>query len=283
MLHGMYTYTLDFLEVYRKLRPDGKVYCGLDMNSAWLSRIRFTDKGIKNFLSNCDVVATSSKKLRDMVNNIAEVNTPCYYLSNGFSNFLNLDIIADANYKENVILTVGRIGTVEKNNGELLLAFAKIAHKIPDWSLRLVGPIEESFKPFIDKYFEKCPDLIDRVVFTGAIFDKQKLYYEYAKAKCFVLTSPSEGAPNVYAEALVHGCKFIFSNFDSAQEMVNDGELGYVYELGNLEELSQNILKIAKNSTSKDFEEYIPKALKYAKDNYDWEKNAKKLAYMLNN
>jgi hypothetical protein len=31
ILHGIYNETKDHLNTYRKLRPDGKVYCGLDM------------------------------------------------------------------------------------------------------------------------------------------------------------------------------------------------------------------------------------------------------------
>ncbi len=283
VLHGMYHETIEFLNKYRKYRPDGKVYCGLDMNSRWLSRIDFSESYIRKFLKQCDIVATSSKQVRDLVNYIPEVNKPCYYLPNGFSNFMNLNVIADASIKENVILTVGRIGDRQKNNIELLVAFGQVAHLIPDWKIRLVGNIEESFEPEIDMFFEEHPNLIDRVTFTGPIIDKQMLYEEYARAKCFTLTSIFEGGPNVYSEALVHGCKFIFSNFDSAEEMINYGELGYIYEIGNINELAQCLLKMAENSSKQDFEVHIPKALAYAKKEYDWETNAKKLAYMLNN
>jgi hypothetical protein len=51
--------------------------------------------------------------------------------------------------------------------------------------------------------------VLERVAFTGAITDKAELYSEYAKAKIFALTSTLEGVtPNVYAEALFHGCMF---------------------------------------------------------------------------
>ncbi len=282
ILHGMYGETIAYLDEYRKLRPDGKVYCGLDMNSHNLSRIDFSNVSILKFLKQCDVVATSSKYVRDMLNDIIEVNTPCYYLPNGFSNLLNLNINVDVKLKENVILTVGRIGTEQKNNMELLVAFAKVAHLIPDWSVRLVGTIEEGFKPRIEDFFEKFPNLIDRVIFTGAIMDKQMLYDEYAKAKCFALTSTFEGGtPNVYAEALNHGCMFITSDIDAADELTNYGELGYVYELGKVNELSECILDMSRNSSMEYFEEHIVKALAYANENYDWRKNAKKLAIML--
>ncbi len=283
ILHGMYSETATFLDVYRKLRPDGKVYCGFDMNTHWLSMIDFTKPEIKDFMRKCDVVATSSSYVRDLMNNIIDIEKPCYYLPNGFSNVLNLNINVDVNIKENVILTVGRIGTPQKNNMELLVAFAKVADLMPDWTLRLVGSIEESFKPLIEKYFEKLPHLSDRVIFTGPINDKQMLFDEYARAKCFSLTSLVEGAPNVYAEALVHGCMFVFSDFDAAEEMTNYGELGYTYKLNDIDALCECLIKMAQKSTKKDFEVHISKALAYADENYNWEKNAKKLAFMLNN
>ncbi len=127
------------------------------------------------------------------------------------------------------------------------------------------------------------PHLKERVIFTGAVYDKKELYREYSEAKCFALTSPIEGSPNVYAEALVHGCKFVFSSFDEAEILTNFGELGEVYQHNDIEALSKCLLRLKHKTSEKDFEEHIPKALKYADEVFDWEKNSKKLAYMLNN
>ncbi len=281
VLHGMYDETINFLNIYRQLRPDGKVYCGLDMNKGWLERIDWNDEGIKRFASQCDVIGTSSAKLCDILNNKKEVSFPCYYIPNGFSNMDETDVVADAKVKENIFLTVGRIGTEQKNNLEMLLAFANVADRMLTWNLKLVGPIEEEFKIVIKKFFEAFPHLKKRVIFTGPITDKKLLYAEYAKAKCFILTSIYEGAPNVYAEALNHGCKFIFSKFDCAEEMINYGELGDVYDIGNQDALVECMLKLKHTTTQTHFEAHIEKTKVYAKEHYDWEKIAKKIAFML--
>lgn len=100
--------------------------------------------------------------------------------------------------KENTLLFVGRIGDEDKQNEVLLEAFAKVSDKIPSWKLKMVGGIEEEFTEYLDKYFDENPDMKKKIVFTGEIVDKQKLYNEYAKAKVFTLTSKKEGGtPNV--------------------------------------------------------------------------------------
>ncbi len=283
VLHGLYPETIEFLIKYRVLRPDGKVFCGLDMNSGWIENISWSSDVIRDFANNCDVITTSCISIVDMLNMRKDVSFPCYYLPNGFANITDCEVCADENVKENIFLTVGRIGTAQKNNLEMLIGFALSADKMPNWTLRLVGTIEEDFKPIINMFFEKFPYLKHRVIFTGPIYDKQELYNEYAKAKCFILTSLYEGAPNVYAEALNHGCKFIISKIDCADEMTNYGELGYTYKINDQDELANCFIKISKNSSKNDFKEHIKKAKAYAQKHYDWDKNVKKLAFMLKN
>ncbi len=282
MLNGIYFETLDFLDEYRKLRPDGKVFCGLDMSFIWLNRMEWHHPVVQKCASQCDWIATSCRQVRDGLNRHKDVNFCCHYFPNGFYNPKNLPIVADVNQKENIILTVGRIGTPEKNNEELLEAFALIAHQIPTWSVRLVGNVAPKFQSYIDTYFSKYPELLDRVIFTGGIYDKAALYKEYAKAKIFAITSPKEGGtPNVYAEALFHGCMFATSTIDAADDITNYGKLGITYTLGNPEELAEALLTLTEKSSPQLLEAHILEATAYAKKYYDWERNAKKLSFAL--
>jgi len=284
ILHGMYDQTVGYLDAYRQFRPDGKVYCGLDMNSYWMRQIRWDSVAAMIFSKQCDVIATSCRALRDALNRNPKVCFPCRWVPNGFFNPTNLTITADADSKKNIMLTVGRIGTAQKNNEELLIAFARVYKILSGWELRLVGPIEPEFKSFIEQYFETFPHLRDRVTFTGAITDKAKLYREYAQAKLFVLTSQMEGGtPNVYAEALVHGCMFVTSDIDAGDDITNFGELGLKYKCGDVDGLANALAKLTASANKDAFRKHIPKALDYANMNYDWHRNAKKLAYMLSN
>ncbi|MFI3174024.1 MAG: glycosyltransferase [Bacillota bacterium] len=282
ILNGIYFETIEFLSEYRKLRPDGKVFCGLDMSLLWFGRMEWHHPMVQKCASECDFIATSCRHVRDVLNRYKDVNFCCHYFPNGFYNPQNLPIIAEAKQKENIILSVGRIGTEAKNNEELLEAFARIADKIPSWSVRLVGSIDPRFQPYIEAYFTKYPHLKERVVLTGAIYEKASLYEEYKKAKIFALTSPKEGGtPNVYAEALFHGCMFATSNIDASDDITNNGELGISYTLGNIDELAEALLSLCEKSETDHLETHIEQAISYAKKYYDWETNAKKLAFAL--
>jgi glycosyltransferase involved in cell wall biosynthesis len=282
ILHGMYNQTVRYLDEYRNLRKDGKVYCGLDMQNYWMGNISWDSPNAITFAQQCDVIATSGRSMRDMLNGNPKAHFPCRWLPNGFLNPTGVKIIADPEIKENTILTVGRIGSSEKNNAELLIAFARVSEELSGWSLRLAGAIEPEFQSYIEHYFSKRPDLKERVVFTGAITDKKELYGEYSRAKVFALTSPLEGGtPNVFAEALFHGCMFVTSNIDASDDITNYGQLGAVYTLGDLDALCDTLVKVCSGTNKKAFRKHIPKALDYAMRYYDWNRNVKKLAYML--
>ena len=182
VLHGMHDQTTGYLDAYRQLRPDGKVFCGLDMSSYWMSLINWDSLSSKKFAVQCDLLATSCRTVRDALNINPKVSFPCHWFPNGFYNPTNANIIADFEVKENIILTVGRIGTAVKNNSELLAAFAQVSDALEGWKVHLVGPIESEFNQFIDAYFSERPDLKSRVIFTGAITDKDALYKEYARS-----------------------------------------------------------------------------------------------------
>jgi len=273
--------TVNYLLNYRKLRPDGKVYCGLDMNLWWMNEIGFdTDTG-RDVAENVDIFATSCRTVRNAMNRNSKVHFPCRWLPNAFYNLSGRPVIADAAVKENIILTVSRIGTEQKRNHDMLHAFARIARHIPNWSMRLVGPLAPKFQPFIDNFFTEHPHLKERVIITGAIVDKAALYKEYERAKVFCLSSWFEGATNVYAEALVHGCMFVTSSIDAADDIINYGELGVKYNRADVEALSSALLKTCMAADKQGMQEHIPKALAYANRYFDWNRNAKKLAYML--
>jgi len=282
ILYGMYKQSTGYLEAYRLLRPDGKVYCGLDMNTYWFKHVDWDEEPVKLFAQQCDLIATSCRAMRDELNRFPKFHFPCRWLPNGFYNPTGLKITASPKYKENIILMVGRVGDGQKNNEELMTAFAIAADKLSGWTLHFVGPIDPQIQPFIKQYFLNHPDLKERVIFTGAITDKTELYDEYAKAKVFALSSRTEsGTPNVYAEALFHGCMFVTSDVDGADDITNYGQLGEVYKRGDAKGLADALVKVCSGADELAFREHIPKALAYAERYYDWKRIAKKLAFML--
>jgi len=281
ILHGMYNQSTEYLKEYRMLRPDGKVYCSLDMNDYWMNNTPWDSPNAIVFSQQCDIVATTCRQMRDSVNRNPKVHFSCRWLTNGFYNPTGIPVTADAEIKENVILSVGRIGTKQKNNEELMTAFAGVSEALSGWSLRFIGPVLPDFQSYIDNYFTENPHLKDRVFFTGPISKKTDLYSEYSRAKILAFSSRQEGFPNVYAEALFHGCMFVTSDIDSADDMTNYGELGAKYTLGDIDALQRALVETCARADKQGMQAHIPKALAYATKYYDWNRIAKKLSYML--
>jgi glycosyltransferase involved in cell wall biosynthesis len=277
IMRGLYPATCQILQAYKKVRPDGRVYFYLDANSEWMDNIDWTIPIISNTMALCNVISTSCYKTAKYLNKkwppfIVE------HIPNGFFNASDEPIKKCE--KENIILTVGRIGTAQKANHILLIAFSMIANNIPNWKVRLAGPIEAKFNEFTDKYFKEFPQLKKRVEFLGNITDKGKLYAEYAKAKIFALTSIMEGgAPNVTAEALFHGCYTITSDIDAAIDITDNGNCGRIFGIDDCKTLSKILLEVC---TDKKLLQNAPqKSTEFARSHYDWDLIINRINHLL--
>ena len=192
LLYGAYSSNMAMATIYKELRHDGLVYVSLDINSGWLAKIDTETELFKSFLENVDIMSASGS---DMAKYLTyKWGREIIYISNGFINLIGDSYITRKfKDKENIILTVGRLGTNQKATDVLLKGFALSAHILDGWKLKLIGSVEEDFKSYINDYFEEYPGLSDRVIFTGPISDKKVLADEYEKSKIFALTSRWEG------------------------------------------------------------------------------------------
>lgn len=279
ILIGPYFLNQELLFVYRELRPEGKVYLALDANSFWMDRLEYTDPKFEAFLDACDVIGTSCHKMQRHLNR-KWPRWKIEYLPNGFFNVTGQEINVSPVDKENIILTVGRIGDFAKANHILLEAFAHVEAELQNWQVHLIGGVEESFKPYIVDYFRKYPQLLNRVIFKGRIDSKEQLYAEYKKAKIFVLTSLTEGGfPNVIGEALYHGCYVITSGIDAAEEITNYGALGQTFPLRDVGALAEILRQACSNEEL--IRAKLPDILAYARNTLDWELVIKRLHHLL--
>lgn len=197
-------------------------------------------------LKKIKVLSVETKTLYKHFNNNNLLRGLVNYVPSGYYNF-GEDKTVDFSYKENLIITVGRIGNKEKSNEVLLTAFADFAKKNDKWKLELVGPIEKEFHFYIEDYFKENPDLRSRVIFSGNITDRKELQEKYRKAKFFVLTSKSESFGIVLVEAIANGCFLFSTNFSSAQDITDNGRYGILFDYGDTQTLSKEMLEIANN------------------------------------
>ncbi|MFL0266761.1 glycosyltransferase family 4 protein [Candidatus Clostridium radicumherbarum] len=275
MLYGIYDYNLEIITKYKIIKPEGKIYLKLDMNIHWLKNIQMNDNLIES-LKSCTLITVECRSLEKYIEKHWPVKVE--YIPNGYYDFSDSTI----NYedKENTIITVGRLGSHGKATEVLLKAFKLAAARLTDWKLKLVGGIEDSFKPFIEELFKNDPQLKDRIIFTGKIDDRKLLEEEYKKSKVFCLTSRYEGFPNVFPESAVKGCYIISSDIDPAYDITNNKKYGSLFPIDDFEDLSKVLINVCSNEellkqTSSDIQ-------KYTKENFNWVSLCERIEYYLN-
>ena len=246
ILWGIYPINIYTTIEYKKYNPEGIVYLALDANSAWMDRMQISESYFTEFMKQCDVIATSCYTLQRHLNQ--KWPWKIEYIPNGYYPWIGEKKKPNFEEKENIILTVARLGTEQKATDLLLEAFALIAEQIPEWKLRLVGSIEKEFQPFLEQYSKKFPKLIERVEFVGVLTDRKVLYKEYEKAKIFALPSIYEGGiPNVMAEAYLGGLAIAVTEMDAYKEIIDNGRCGVHAPIGDTIKFAQALLGLCQN------------------------------------
>ncbi len=177
----------------------------------------------------CDLVVCQNKVVK------------AFFEGRGFTNRLEIlpnpvcfrDIPSQMPQKrEHIISTVGRL-TRQKNHKLLINAFREVHALHPEYKLRIygIGPLENELRAQIEDL-----SLSDCVELMGT---KKKVMYDINHTEIFVLCSDYEGFPNVLIEAMAAQMPVISSNFATgvAKELISDGENGYLFEVGNQEQL----------------------------------------------
>lgn len=116
-----------------------------------------------------------------------------------------------------VLLSVGALRE-EKGHDILVEAFARIAPRFPDWSLRIVG--DGPRRGELERQGSEVA-AAGRLVFTGSVADVAP---HYAGADLFVIPSSYESFGLATAEALAAGVPAVgFANCPGTNEIIQDG------------------------------------------------------------
>lgn len=266
-----------WITLYKFLNKNGKVYITMDADER-IKNSSMINKGIKRkikmiFLKKCDLISAETEDLTKWLQ------------KNWYENVkyvpLGIETCEKVGYKEreNIICTVGRIGAYQKDTQTLLRAYKLIYKKIPNWKLRIVGPIQEDFKEYIDKYVKENPGIEKNIEFTGAIFERDKLMNIYKKAKIFCLTSRYESYCLALHEAASKGCYIISSNIATAKELVDLIQYGDIFEIRNEEELAIKILKACNNEIL--LEENCNNVQEIVNKEFSWESVCRRALYYI--
>ncbi|RGJ28029.1 glycosyltransferase family 4 protein [Fusobacterium varium] len=268
--------------LYKFLNKKGKIYLKLDIR---VDSIKFYNQNFKNIfrkiqkkflqniLKNIDLISCETKECFDEIkeNGLCnfDISDKLIYIQNGFDeDYLTENNIKVKKFeeKENIMITVGRIGTEEKNNEMLLKVINKMDLK--DWKIYIIGPYTEQFKRYYDDFIKSNPAKKDKVILVGNIEDKNLLYDYYNRAKVFLLTSRWEGFAIVYPEALRFGNYIITTDVGGAKDITNNGEIGVVTEIENEEQYKKEILKVINEEIN--LEEKYNQSLKWSEEKFLW-------------
>ncbi|WP_335938634.1 glycosyltransferase [Fusobacterium polymorphum] len=152
------------------------------------------------------------------------------------------------------ICSVGRINEGQKDFTTLINSYKKLVdeNKIEE-NLVIVGDGPDL--ELLEEYIKKLK-LEQRVFFLGR---KNNPYVWIDNCKLFVLSTKFEGFGLVLTESMLLNKKVISSNcLVGPKEILENGKYGKLFEIGNVEELSEKIL-ITLDEEEKETEEYVIK------------------------
>lgn len=180
---------------------------------------------------------------------IAQTKKASEFKQQQFNNKLNIRVIPNAVRavdqfphisREQQIVYVGRLSK-EKGVARLIYAFSKIKNK--DWKLVLAGdgPEINNLKQIVLDL-----DLKNHVSFLGKVDEVDLLL---AQSSIFVLPSFLEGFPNALCEAMSAGLPSICFDCIPHEELIVNGQNGFVVEDGNLDALIALIDRLTENNS----------------------------------
>ena len=265
------------IHLYKFLNPQGKVYIKLDSDGNYNIKNTLKNKIVRFLLKNCKKkVDLFSIETIDALQKTRNINL---FMLQDFEKLIHIPNGFDEDYaikksvkiknfeeKENIMITIGRLGTEQKNNELLLEAVERI--ELKNWKVLLIGPYTEEFKKLYNNFIERNQEKKDKVILVGNISNRELLYDYYNRAKVFILTSRWEGFAIVYPEALRFGNYIITTDVGGARDIAENGKLGSIIEIGNSKQLQTEIEKVINDKI--DLKEKYKASLKLSNKKFLW-------------
>jgi L-malate glycosyltransferase len=135
----------------------------------------------------------------------------------------------------------------EKGHRYLIEAFAKVAARLPDARLLIIGD-----GPLLDDVVQQVAALRleKQVIFTGPQRDVPAFL---SLLDVFVLSSTRESFPLAAREAMAAGTAVVAPNIGGCPEVVDHGVTGYLFEAANVSELADRMLALGVDGRYRDF------------------------------
>lgn len=223
--------------LYRMINHKGISYLKLDINPQMILNDEYNKKpSLLYKYAPINIMSVENKKaynfLKEKDSYFKYYVNNLYYIPNG----VFIDKTQQVNYsdKENIIIHVGRIGAKQKASWIILEAFSIVAREFTDWNLLLIGPMDNDFINYFNKYLDDNKDIRDRIKYLGFI-TREDLLKNYYKAKIIALPSKHEGFSLTSLEASLYGAVMLGSDLPSFEELTDGGKLGYLCPVDDVE------------------------------------------------
>ncbi|SHJ24505.1 N-acetyl-alpha-D-glucosaminyl L-malate synthase BshA [Flavobacterium haoranii] len=194
-------------------------------------------------INNSDVVTSVSKSLRDDTYKLFDIKKEIKVVPNFIeivkseaAKHLPCSRSLMADEGEKIVTHISNFRKVKRIE-DVIDIFYKIQLKVPS-RLMMVGDGPEK-----EKAEQRCIDLKihDKVVFFGNSNEIDKIL---CYSDLFLLPSETESFGLAALEAMACGVPVISSNSGGLPEVNIDGKTGYLSDVGNIEEMSQNAIQI---------------------------------------
>lgn len=276
--------TILYGRYFKKWNPRGKLYLKMDAyNDHLIERKQYSKNPLKNFYLNqvqkgffksLHYASVENRQGVELVSaTYPELKEKMGYLPNGVNDQFLKDSFDQKHVEGKIILSVGRLGSSDKNYELFLTALPKLSKL--DCRFVLVGPISDEFQKRIDSVFKLHPEAKEKIIFTGSISDRTKLYELYAKSSVFFLPSRFESFGIAFTEALYFGaCLVGHSGMYAYDDISSKGKYGILYEDNHSDSLVKAIELALIKSDEDGFRE---EAKAHARNNFVWSKLTKEL------
>lgn len=194
-------------------------------------------------INNSDVVTSVSKSLRDDTYKLFDIKKEIKVVPNFIeivkseaAKHLPCSRSLMADEGEKIVTHISNFRKVKRIE-DVIDIFYKIQLKVPS-RLMMVGDGPEK-----EKAEQRCIDLKihDKVIFFGNSNEIDKIL---CYSDLFLLPSETESFGLAALEAMACGVPVISSNSGGLPEVNIDGKTGYLSDVGNIEEMSQNAIQI---------------------------------------
>lgn len=221
-------------------------------------------------LKYADSIITVSNKLKNIIKDESFINKVTV-INNGI-NPEELDIDEDIKYDFDGSRTLLSVSSLIKTKGIdiSLKAVARLVEKYPDLKYYIIGSGEEENN--LKKLAEEL-NITDNVVFLGRLPHKEVMQY-MSRASMMVLPSWLEGFGIVYIEAMAHGKPVIAVRGEGIEDVIVDGENGFLVEPKDVDDVVKVLSFILDNPDKA--KKVGTKAKEIVMNNFTWLRNAEK-------